>query len=410
MNYSNIKTFARAGFKFPFFIAAMVLICLPLRAIEFTYKFNAGDKFRLVSTVTEDIYDDRKLTYKAEIVNRISFEVAEISGEWARVIANFQSAEKNVTQGAASDPFQWSEDYQSEFNQNKLGFIIIDEKYYMPMVRNVPVFPDKELKEGDTWTADGMEVYDFRESYKIEKPYYIPVSVSYKYLGEKSWKDKEYPAFSVSYRVFVEPEAVSGKVYPRRIQRASDVTVYWDSEYGQAAASEEYFRSIFDLSDGQTWEYRGRAETELLEAPPMAKEDMAKDIADEIEEIPDASVRVTDEGIVISLENIQFAPDSSVLQRSEFAKLDLVCEILLKYPDRDIMVGGHTALAGTAAGRLQISRDRAAAVAEYLIGKNVRPRERVVIRGFGSDQPIADNRTAEGMAKNRRVEITILEN
>ena len=142
----------------------------------------------------------------------------------------------------------------------------------------------------------------------------------------------------------------------------------------------------------------------------MDKEEIVQDIAEEIAGIPDASVRVSDEGIVISLENIQFAPDSAVLMPGERAKLDKVAEILMRYPDRDILVGGHTALAGTAAGRLQLSRERAASVAEYLIGKNVRSPGRVVIRGYGAEQPVADNRTPEGMAKNRRVEITILEN
>jgi outer membrane protein OmpA-like peptidoglycan-associated protein len=142
----------------------------------------------------------------------------------------------------------------------------------------------------------------------------------------------------------------------------------------------------------------------------MDKEEIAKDIAEEVAEIPDAAVRVSDEGIVISLENIQFAPDSAVLRPGELSKLDAVAEILMRYPDRDILVGGHTALAGTAAGRLQLSQERAASVAEYLINKNVRSAGRVVIRGYGAERPIADNRTQEGMQKNRRVEITILEN
>jgi outer membrane protein OmpA-like peptidoglycan-associated protein len=224
------------------------------------------------------------------------------------------------------------------------------------------------------------------------------------------WKEKEYPAFTVSYRVFTEPQAVPGRVFPRRIQSSSDQTVYWDADRGQAAACEEFFRTIFDLSDGQTWEYRGRAEAEVVEAPPMDKEDMVKSIAEEIAEIPDAAVRVSDEGIVISLENIQFAPDLAVLLPGEFSKRDAIAEILMKYPDRDILVGGHTALAGTAAGRLQLSRERAAVVAAYFIDKKVRSADRVVIRGYGAEKPIADNRTQEGMQRNRRVEITILEN
>jgi len=391
-----------------------LILCSPsVFSMEFFYKYKTGDKYRVVSNVSMDIFVDRKLSYKSEIINRIVMEITAVSGGSSTQSAVFQSAETTVPVGsanAASNTFTWAKDYESVYDQDRLGRMTIDAQYYMPNVRDVPVFPDRDIEVGESWVAKGTEVHDFRDSYGIEKPYVIPFTALYTYLGLKTWKDKEYPAFTVSYRVFMEPAAVPGKVYPRRIQSSSDQTVYWDADYGQAAAYEEYFRTIFDLSDGQTWEYRGRAEAEVVEAPPMDKEDLAKSIAEEIAEIPDATVRVSDEGIVISLENIQFAADSAVLRQSEFAKLDVIAEILMKYPDRDILVGGHTALSGTAAGRLQLSQQRAAAVAEYLIRKKVRTADRVVIRGYGADRPIADNRTAEGMARNRRVEITILEN
>jgi outer membrane protein OmpA-like peptidoglycan-associated protein len=195
-----------------------------------------------------------------------------------------------------------------------------------------------------------------------------------------------------------------------RILGASDQTVFWDSDLGQAAAYEEYFRMIFELSNGMTVEYRGRAEAEIVEAPVMDKEKMAEEIAGDLEGIPDAAVRVVDEGIAISLENVQFEADSAVLKAGEKAKLDKIAEILMKYPDRDILVGGHTALAGTAAMRAELSRERASAVADYLLSKNVRGPDRVMVRGYGAERPQGDNNTEEGRRKNRRVEITILEN
>ena len=398
-----------------FLLSALVLACPSVQAFEFFYKFRAGDRYRIVSTVDQDIYVDRRLAYKAEIVNRITMEVLSVSGDRARQSATFQSAEKTAAVGgaggnASASLFQWSKDYESEFETDRLGHMTVGDQYYMPMVRNVPVFPGRHLYPGETWSADGIEVHDFQDSYGIERPYRIPFTANYTYLGERTWKENSYPAFSVSYRIFLEPEPVRGRVFPRRIQVASDQIVYWDTDHGQAAAYEEHFRTIIDLSNGQTWEYRGRAQSEVVEAPPMDKEEMAIDIAEEIAAIPDATVRISDEGIVISLENIQFAPDSAILMPSERPKLDIVAEILLRYPDRDILVGGHTALAGSAAGRLQLSQERAASVAEYLISKNVRSPDRVVVRGYGAEQPIADNRTATGMARNRRVEITILEN
>jgi outer membrane protein OmpA-like peptidoglycan-associated protein len=255
-------------------------------------------------------------------------------------------------------------------------------------------------------------MHDFRDSFGIPAPYRIPFTAYYRFLGGREWKGKTYSAFSVSYRILEEPSAVEGRIWPRRIQGASDQIVYWDAEFGQPAAYEEYFRMIFDLSDGRTVEYRGRAEAEMLESRRMDKEKMAEEINRDLNRlgVGDASARVVDEGIAISLENIQFQADTAVMLDGEREKLDKIAEILLRYGDRDIMVSGHTALAGTAAGRMRLSRERASVVADYLISKNVRTANRVVVRGFGADKPVADNHTEAGMRKNRRVEITILEN
>ena len=384
-----------------------------IEASEFFYKFNAGDKYRIISTVNQDIYVDRTLSYRSEIINRISVEVADASGERGRLLATFQSAEKTVPVGeenTAAKFFQWAMDYTTEYEQDRLGYMTIGSEFFMPVNRNIPVFPGRTLTPGGTWNAEGLEVHDFRDSFGIAEPYRIPFTANYIYLGERTYRGETYPAFSVSYRIFFEPAPVSGTVFPRRIQAASDQIVYWDIDRGKAIGYEGHFRTILDLSTGETWEYRGRAEAEVIDAEPMDRGEMARSIAEEIAGLPDVSVRVTGEGIVISLDNIQFSPDSAVLAQSELAKLDRLASILMNYPDRDILVGGHTGPGGTAAARLQLSMERAAAVAEYLLQRNVRTPDRILIRGFGSDRPIADNSTFEGMARNRRVELTILEN
>jgi outer membrane protein OmpA-like peptidoglycan-associated protein len=406
-----------------FCVLTIVLWFLPasLEAEKFVYKHQTGDRYRLLSTVHEEVYIDRQLSHRSEILNRIAVEVREsrnprvsLGGEAsgkAGHSAVFQVAER--TQGlAAGRSFQWSREYESEFERDAQGYITIDSKYYMPVVRNVPVFPDRDLKPGDTWTAEGHEAHDFRDSFGIAEPYRIPFTAEYTFLGNRVWRGKNYPAFSVSYRIFAHPEAVPGRTWPQRVMGASDQIIYWDMNAGQAAAYTESFRMIFDLSSGHTVEYRGTAEAELLDSPDMDKDELVKEITENIDRlgIADATVRAADEGIIISLENIQFEAESAELSRNEQQKLDKIGEILNKYSGRDILVGGHTALSGTPEGRLELSRERAAAVAEYLIGKKVRDPDRIVVRGYGAERPLADNGTEEGMRRNRRVEITILEN
>jgi outer membrane protein OmpA-like peptidoglycan-associated protein len=402
--------------KYLFFLPA--LFCLfSLGAQDFRYKHHEGDKYRIISTVNEDVYIDRKLNHKAEILNRIAVEIVSVSDGKGRHNAVFQTSERGVLAAAGIMPnggrsFQWAREYDSEFERDGLGRITIDKKYYMPVVRDVPVFPGRTINPGEKWTYEGHEVHDFSESFGIQEPYRIPFTANYVFQGERSWNGKPCAAFSVNYRINLTPRAADGKIWPVKITGESDQMVYWDSVMGQPIAYTENFRYIFELSNGRVFEYRGVAEAEIVESVRMDKEKTAGDIAEEIRrlDIPEVSVRVVDEGITISLDDIQFHPDSSVMLPGENEKLDKIVDILRRYQERDIMVSGHTALAGTEEGRRKLSADRASVVADYLIEKKARPPDRVVVRGFGSDRPVADNRTEEGRRKNRRVEITILEN
>jgi outer membrane protein OmpA-like peptidoglycan-associated protein len=127
------------------------------------------------------------------------------------------------------------------------------------------------------------------------------------------------------------------------------------------------------------------------------------------QQIADVSVEVTDEGVMLRLSNIQFLADSNDLAESEKIKLREIANILKTIPERSIQVAGHTALAGSARGRLTLSRQRAQAVASYLVSLGARESSEVTVVGYGADVPIADNATNEGMAANRRVEIIFLE-
>jgi outer membrane protein OmpA-like peptidoglycan-associated protein len=102
-------------------------------------------------------------------------------------------------------------------------------------------------------------------------------------------------------------------------------------------------------------------------------------------------------------------PDSNVLMDSERRKIQGISNILRPIPGLKIRIGGHTALAGTAEGRSTLSRERAQSVADYLISLGGIRAADVIVVYYGADRPIATNQTPEGMATNRRVEITILE-
>ena len=383
----------------------------------FEFKHKQGDRYRILSIVEQDVLINGRLSHRAEILNRIAVEVSDVKDGNGLHKAVFQTSERLVYDPAMGrhsgvTGFQWSREYESDFQRDKLGRLIIDSHYYMPVVRNVPVFPDREVNAGETWHAEAHEVHDFRDAFGIKEPYKIPFNAFYEYLGERKWKENNYPAFSVNYNIESRPPPVQGRLYPVRISGTFSQIVYWDRGLGKEAAYEEKFSITFTMSNNVKYEFRGTAQAELVEAERMNREQLAAEIAEEINrlEIPNVIVAAVDEGISISLENIQFYADSFRMLPGEQEKLDSIADILLRFPNRDILVSGHAALAGTKDYLLKLSQQRARSVADYLLSKNVRSADRIVTRGFGADRPIADNSTEEGMRRNRRVEITILEN
>jgi outer membrane protein OmpA-like peptidoglycan-associated protein len=149
----------------------------------------------------------------------------------------------------------------------------------------------------------------------------------------------------------------------------------------------------------------------LPESVAEEREQIAVVIRAELEEheVTDTSVRVVEEGVVISLNNIQFLPDSVELTQQEMTKLWEIAAILSRFPERPILVGGHTAQAGNEEGRLRISTERARAVADFLVTLQVRRAEDITVQGYGAERPLGDAATEEGRALNRRVEIILLD-
>lgn len=394
-----------------FALILLVGTVLPLttRAEDFSFVYKPGDKFRFISRVEEDIYINRRFSHSAQILNRIAFEAAELRADGAALLKGDFSTSVRASGGYS---FVTDRIYHSEYWQLPDGRYEIDPQYYMPTVRHVPSFPSRTIQPGDTWNAPGEERHDFRTDFGIPDPYVIPVDVRYSYQGDGEFKGKPVKVLTAAYTIFYQaPQPRAWTVtYPTQIAGFSDMVLYWNQEKGGLIGHESSFRFVFDMADGRTIEYRGIADAEMLEAILMNREELAGQLRNAVAGLKDVTVTSDERGVTIGIENIQFIADSASFLPGEDGKIQRIAEILSGIPDHDIRVSGHTALAGTAAARASLSRERATVVAEMLIALGARDPEKVTVIGYGAERPIADNATEAGRARNRRVEITILEN
>ena len=120
-------------------------------------------------------------------------------------------------------------------------------------------------------------------------------------------------------------------------------------------------------------------------------------------------VRVARDGNNIHLVmpgDVTFETNSASLNSNFFEVLDSVVLVLNEYKSTLITVAGYTDSTGTAEYNQKLSERRASTVALYLHSRGV-AQERLAAIGHGENRPVAGNNTAEGRARNRRVEITL---
>lgn len=388
-----------------------ILLSSPLSAETFRFEYRDGEKYRTVTTVDENVYINGAFSHNAEILNKVAVEITQTKEDSGLLQASFQISERS---SGSSGVYSWSQGYDSIFWRDQYGVYNIEPRFYMPVVRSVPTFPQRDVNEGETWSAPGQEVHDFRTNFNIEEPFAFPIHVTYKYVGKQEVGGIDLDVISIKYSVYHRTKqqySISG-MYPVRLSGYSEQTLYWDNLIGRPHSYEEQFEFVFDMSNGTSVTYIGTAEGEVIESPKMDRAQMERDIKKRLEDegVTDTDVRSDEKGVTISLENIQFLPDSAVLRESEKEKLRKIAGILETYSNRDVLITGHTALAGTARGRQTLSEQRAKAVGDYLLALGTKEADEIITRGMAAREPIADNSTPEGMRKNRRVEITILEN
>ncbi|SPD74084.1 OmpA/MotB domain protein [uncultured Desulfobacterium sp.] len=129
--------------------------------------------------------------------------------------------------------------------------------------------------------------------------------------------------------------------------------------------------------------------------------------AKELEQIPDTHVEKKEDRLVVTMsDSVLFDENSAILKSEAKETLSQTADVMVRYPDSDILVKGHTDSSGSEAYNQELSERRAKMVQNFLIAQGV-SAARITAIGFGKTMPVAPNDTPQNRQKNRRVEIEI---
>lgn len=313
----------------------------------------------------------------------------------------------------------------SSFTISEDGNLTMIEDNGFPSFRSFPTFPKDKIKIGDKWNATAERAVDPLNKGIITR---LPIYIQYQYTGDGKYHDEDIFILKAQWatRYGISYFDSQGDKELKSAMGSHKADIYVSKKTGCALLVRDIVDETFVYQDGNKINFQGFI-TLFTEYPPavdreiiiptlnrIAKnnddkndDDTQKDFFKD-KDVPDISYENTNRGIRLTIQNLQFKPNSSELLPGEENRLNQIAKVLKQAKNSMFLVEGHTASTGNISGEKQLSVERAYTIAEELIKRGI-SAEKFIYKGSGSSKPIASNETPEGMAKNRRVEITILE-
>jgi outer membrane protein OmpA-like peptidoglycan-associated protein len=146
------------------------------------------------------------------------------------------------------------------------------------------------------------------------------------------------------------------------------------------------------------------AAAERARAQEIAAEAARTDLRTRLDRV--LPTRETARGLVSEIGGVQFDSGTARLTQAARESLARFAGVVASYPTLDYDVEGHTDAVGRESANRELSLQRSIAVRDFLIGQGI-AASRIDVAGFGSSLPVADNGSADGRARNRRVEIVV---
>ena len=401
--------------KIIFLTAALFIFSLNAFSADtvlFKFKQKPGDSVSHISTVEESAYINGRLNNRTQFINRTSTTILEVDEKGtAQLYTQYMTTQNNLMEKSGNN-LSWGEEAEVRIKRDANGKLHNSENAFLPTVQSIPSFPDTPIKKGESWKAEGKEVHDCRTLFHMYNPIEAPFTAEYTYSGDETINGKKLQIIEVKYsfsQVGSIEEMYMGSTF-YGISGYANQKIWWDNSKGDIDHYNEEFKIEMQDIPGNYYTYVGISHGEVTGYKSLNDDKTVRQFEKTIKKyrLDDISVKKGDKGLTISIENIQFEPDSDVLITSEKEKLEKIGKILKNYSN-DLLITGHTAARGSFSGRKKLSEQRAESVANYLKELGIRDQYHIFTQGKGSDEPIASNDSEEGRSKNRRVEITLMD-
>lgn len=277
-----------------------------------------------------------------------------------------------------------------------------------PLLRGFPVFPTRTLAVGDSWKAPGARMVEpFRDGIFTR----VKILSSYRYVGDKVIDGKPFRILSAKYAVaYRKPAGPAPDDRVLSISGTHTVSIQLSADAGELTFMNDVMEESYELADSKSLTYKGFILTWFSTSAPLDKAKTVEEVASDLKKagVSDVGVEQKSQGVSITINAVHFVADQATVLPEENSRIDAVAEALKQVPARSFLVVGHTAAVGTPESQLDLSVQRAKAVVDILVTKGIDPK-RLLYQGKGGTEPVAPNDTEENMARNRRVEIIILE-
>lgn len=155
---------------------------------------------------------------------------------------------------------------------------------------------------------------------------------------------------------------------------------------------------------------KARSKADSAEARAASLESYAQEMKERADKLADQvnnlQTQQTDRGLILTLGDVLFETDKSKVKAGSEKTLRKVADFLKQYPEREVVVEGFTDSRGPEDYNKELSKERAKSVEDILLNYGV-DSQRIRIKGYGEEYPVANNSTASGRLQNRRVEIVL---